>query len=393
MHRRLSIGSAAAALLFAAVVLLSPVRAAQAAAVVADNSNFAILINTPGVTKIAATENIVTGGVTVPAGVSIDLGAYTWTIASGIAAINGSVSGSVAVNAGATVFVGGSATSVSGAGTVYVPASNLGGAAAVPGLVSAGDGTAEWEIVTYNGSYWCAPSKAALTVVSVTTGGTPPITYRKVDDGADSWQQVYAITYRTGSGTNSAGNPTSFTASDLPLTLKAAIPSAAQTAQGIAFLYWSGGGVAVTESNASVLPDGTASDQVLTAVWGAPVSGGSGSMSGGLGGFSLGGYSLGSGSGSSSGTAADTDDATAGGDAAAADDTSTAQTVRVRQARSTTQVAFANGTAADMDAPTADSMQKNGFPWGWAAAGAAALFIAGAALYAHKHRDDDFEEE
>ncbi len=390
MHRRLSIGSAAAALLFAAVVLLSPVRAAQAETVIINSADFIDSINDPGVTEIVVMANVTTtSDLTVRSGVSIKLGAFTWTIASGIAAINGSVSGSVAVNAGATVFVGGSVTSVSGLGTVYVPASNLGGAAAIPGLVSAGDGTAEWELVTYNGSYWCAPSNAALTVASVTAGGDTPVTYRSV---GGVWERVYTITYRTGSGTNSAGNPTSFTVSDLPLTLKVAVPSAAQTAQGITFLYWSGGGVTVTAANASVLPAGTASDQVLTAVWGQPVSGGSGSMSGSLGGYSLGGYSLGSGSGSSSGTATDTDDETAAGDTAA-DDTSTTQTVRVRQARSTTQVAFANGTAADMDAPTAESIQKNDFPWGWAAAGAAALCIAGAALYAHKHRDDDFEEE
>lgn len=388
MHRRLPIGSAAAALLLAALVLLFPLRAAQAAAVSADNTNFAGLVAS-GEPDIVVLESVMTSNdLTVQSGVTINLGSNTWTITSGMVTINGSVFGSVVVGAGATVFVGGSAASVTGAGTVYVPASNLGSAAAIPDIASAGDGTAEWEIVTYNGSYWCAPAKATLTVASVTT--KDGVIYRRQAGGA--WERVYAITYRTGSGANSADNPASFTASGLPLTLKAAIPSAAQSAQGIVFLYWSGGSVAVTAANASVLPAGTASDQALTAVWGQPVSGGSGSMSGSIGGFSLGGYSLGSGGGSSSGASADTGDETAGSDAAA-DDTSTTQTVRVRQARSTTQVTFANGTAADMDAPTADSIRKSGFPWGWAAAGAAALGIAGAALYAHKHRDDDAEEE
>ncbi len=387
MHRRSSIGSAAAALVLAALALLFPLRAAQAAAVGADDSNFSNLIKN-GEPEIVVTENVTTtSDLTVQSGVLINLGSYTWTINSGTVIINGSVSGSVIAGAGATVFVGGSATSVSGAGTVYVPASNLGGAAAIPSLVSASDGTAEWEIVTYNGSYWCAPGNAAKTVESV-AAGDPAVTYRSV---GGAWERVYTITYRTGSGTNAAGNPASFTASDLPLTLKAAIPSAAQSAQGIVFLYWSGGSVTVTATNASILPSGTASDQVMTAAWGAPVSGGSGSMTG-TGGFSLGGYSLGSGSASSSAADATADEETAADDTAAEDE-STTQTVRVRQARSTTQVAFANGTATDMDVPTAESIQKHGFPWGWAAAGAAALFIAGAALYAHKHRDDDVEEE
>ena len=51
------------------------------------------------------------------------------------------------------------------------------------------------------------------------------------------------------------------------------------------------------------------------------------------------------------------------------------------------------GMVAGMDVPTAESVKKRSFPWGWTVAGAAVLGIAGAALHAHKHRDDDIEEE
>lgn len=204
-----------------------------------------------------------------------------------------------------------------------------------------------------------------VTQVATSTGNV----FRLGTRNTSTLSLLYTLSYSglTGAKLRTL-NPTSYTASDEPITL--VNPSK----DGFTFGGWICEALGVTVPNDKLaIPTGTTGDLSFTAVWteGTTAGGKSGSLS----------------SSGASGTNADTAaDAESAQNAAAAENAASTTTKRVKQASASTKVTFTDKTNPVL--PTLESIEapSSSFPWGLAFGGLAALGILAYALAKYAER-------
>jgi uncharacterized repeat protein (TIGR02543 family) len=317
----------------------------------------------------------ITGSLTIPANVTLDLSAGGGTLrVRGALGVRGVISGGAVEVAGGTLLreSGSSITATittSGGGAVrgarVLTLENLNSSsgesiAAITYAGESGTDTSSYVTRTATGAIYAkmegsnySSFKAVKTVV--TDAGN---VFRLGTKNTDTLSLTYEISYGGLTGaTLTILNPTSYTASDAAITLNN------PAMDGYVFAGWTctALGVTVPEDNMAI-PEGTKGDLTFVANWlEDPSSGGMGGGSGSFGGSGAG--------------AATTDDAAAQQEAAAAADqpNTTSTNRRVRVASASTEVTFTSG--ADTLPPTLESVRGQSFPWGWVVGGLAGIGV------------------
>lgn len=312
----------------------------------------------------------VSGPLTIPANVTLDLSGGSLIVSSGTVLVNGAIVNGAADVAGGTLVraagCGIAATLTASGGAVRGARSltleNLDplSAETVVSITYAGASDADksgFVTLPANGVLYplmTGSNYASFRAIESVT--TTAAVYRLGTRNAGTLSREYAISYDGVSGaTFKAANPASYTASDAAVTLNS------PAREGYTFAGWTCAALSITTPvPTAVIPEGTVGALVFTANW-TPAQGGFGGGSGGL---------------SSQGAASDADDSEAKTQpeaTAAPTDESAQATPRIGRGTSSTKVTF----SSDVDAmlPALEITSAPAFPWGWIALG-----VLGAAI-------------
>ena len=342
-------------------------RAALAAAASGDT-----ILYDAGVSTIALSS----GEISVPAGVTLQLGGGTLELDSGaVLHVYGSIAnGSVVVaggtllrESGSSITAGVSVSAGAVRGACWLTLENLDPASSEQILSIRYAGESSSDTSGY-------VTRAANAMIYLKMTGSNFASYEVVETvltdvghvfrlgtkNTSTLSLAYTISYAGLSGaTLTALNPSSYTASDSTIALTN------PTKDGFTFDGWTYGTLGVSVPTTTMLiPAGTSGDLTFVANWTELTeSGGMGGKSGG---------STASGTTGTTEDATTTDDAETQQAAAAASDTATTQSARrTKVASSSTKVTFTSDV--DTIVPTLESVRGNSFQWWWVLAGLAAL--------------------